>query len=63
MTDWISTKDKLPPDDNEVLVYINNPDLGGLPSWMTTAAFCEGYWLGVEKCNVSYWMPMTEPQK
>ena len=63
MTDWISTKNKLPPDDNEVLVYINDPDLGGLPSWMTTSAFCEGYWLGIVKCNVSHWMPLPEPPK
>ena len=35
MADWISVKDRMPTDDNEVLVYINDPDLGGLPSWMT----------------------------
>lgn len=63
MADWISTTDKLPPDDNEVLVYVNNPELRSVGSLITTAAFCEGYWLGVENCNVSYWMPLPEPPK
>jgi len=63
MNNWISTTDKLPPDDNEVLVYINDPDLGAAPTWMTTAAFCESYWLGVEECKVTHWMPLPEPPK
>lgn len=63
MSKWISVEDKLPSDDNDVLVCINNPNLGGLKPWLTTAAFCDSVWLGVSDCNVSYWMPLPKLPK
>lgn len=62
--DWISVKDRLPEDDNEVLVYYG----GSRVKWKYGIEFvnyingeCYG-WCGQDQLvSVTHWMPLPAP--
>lgn len=70
MSDWISVKDRLPNDDDSVLVIVSGK-VGNitLDNAFQLAQFSmdEGWilemWPEWEDPKVTYWMPIPEPQK
>ena len=59
MTDWISVKDRLPEDEQPVLVL-------ACSRWMDVLHYVAGkgwYPGGLPICNSTHWQPLPEPPK
>lgn len=55
MTEWISTKDRLPEKDGRYICFVRNEiDVLGFEK---DKKYSELLW----KCEVSHWMPLPEP--
>ena len=71
MSEWISVKDRLPENDDNVLVIVNGKyNNVTFVNAMMIAAFCddEHVWFLNEypdfvHANVTHWMPLPEPPK
>lgn len=64
MSEWISTKDRLPDEDKEVLVAYWFLPNNGDPSWIIeTGRYLAGKWVQLEGYDVTHWMPLPEPPK
>lgn len=68
MSEWISVKDKMPPRDTDVLVFIwggcsvGRFDKG--PDGLETRWEFEDYYLYKDEMNaVTHWMPLPEPPR
>ncbi len=67
MNKWISVKDRLPEDDQSVLMY----EMGqtGLPliGWFEVNADVPGFYIAHSfqnaRVHVTHWMPLPEPPK
>ena len=58
MSKWISIEDRLPPDQQEVLVYtVSQKGLGNIDKgyWFTDRFIHRG------RAKVTHWMPLPEP--
>ena len=62
MSEWISVKDRMPDNDQDVLVYVR---LKGRDPVITNSFFMENIhrWSGLHRLNVTHWMPLPEPPK
>ena len=66
MSKWISVEDRMPPDDNGVLIHVITAN--SIPL-ITTSAFCEGNWMSdcanwLSRGNcVTHWMRLPAPPK
>ena len=54
MSDWISVKDRLPENEDEVLIYMGHYEVG----W-----YSREVWRGVDEWRLepTHWMPLPEP--
>lgn len=63
--EWVSVKDKLPKDDQDIFVYLND----GQEKRITACNYAKGVWFDcVMNCicvlaHVTHWMPLPEPPK
>lgn len=57
--EWISIEDRLPENDEPVLVY--KARCNDAYANMETAYFDYGRWMGVVGENVTHWMPLPAP--
>lgn len=64
MSEWISTKDRLPEEDREVLIaYWFIPPYGD-PGWVIeTGRHRSGRWVQLQGENVTHWTPLPELPK
>lgn len=58
--EWISVDDRLPKNDNRVLVYMHENQLSY--ARMDTDRVVKGEWVRWGK-SVTHWMPLPEPPK
>lgn len=70
MAEWISVKDRLPEDADDVLCWYEYYRFGNYNRMFETygIGYCyNGYWGGEvsngAKAKVLYWMPLPEPPK
>lgn len=68
---WISVKEKLPPLEQEVLIFAYNREIhvaefcnfSGCEDWHITSqkyVYCQDE-LNIKRENVTHWMPLPEP--
>lgn len=70
---WISVKDRLPPENETVLVFLNNQEIelmayckyfGYLKKENEPIEYCWGGYNGAYDIDqVTHWMPLPEPPK
>jgi hypothetical protein len=63
MSEWISTKQRLPEDDDNVLVYYLNicEHTDAVEVIIETGRYLVNHWVQLQGQNVLYWMPLPEP--
>ena len=64
MMEWISVKDKLPPNDTEILTY--QPDMKYVSSFSAAWFDGEDFWYdgnGSPERGITHWMPLPEAPK
>jgi hypothetical protein len=63
MSEWISVKQELPPDDRYVLVWQNffMPRVALARYWGERHGWCMGQVTGDVTENISHWTPMLAP--
>lgn len=62
MAEWISVKDRLPENDERVLVCLNNVASAMCNGKIDTDRFLKNGWVRWNK-YVTHWMPLPEPPK
>ena len=66
MVEWISVKDKLPPENTDVLIWFKrNAAVGVIINCEWNVNSGDGWVTGVFEDDVqpTYWMPLPEPPK
>lgn len=65
--DWVNTKDRLPEEQKEVLIYLPEYDSVEMAALFTIPSMNLREWAQNEDAymfdEVSYWMPLPEPPK
>lgn len=64
MSEWVSVKDRMPPEETDVLVFCQKDPMIGY----TVAGFFYGAWKSFETEDdtwgvVTHWMPLPDPPK
>lgn len=60
INNWISVKDKLPEDDEYVLIYHNGSKAIKI-SWYSS--FNEKWMMDYNNIHITHWQPLPEPPK
>ena len=58
---WVSVEDRLPEDDNTVIVRGEDEDDPWQPVWYDADSYSDGMWGGVSSPQYTHWMPLPSP--